>query len=343
MAAKKRTWNPNKSKEEISADRQAKVDAIMEAAARKIIEIIESGQSLQWKKSWKGNPLFDAPYNAVTGHVFTGFNRFTAMLELMARETSDGRFMTYKQIADFNEANDTKCYVKKGEKAIYLLKPVVFDKNDDERPFDSSEDQEGCSNAKKRKVVFFHPYPIFHASQIEGMPQMPEPALPDWDEDLLIENLINASGAEVRHGGDRAFFRPSHDFIQLPFAADFDNKAAYYGTKLHEWYHWTGHPDREKREFGASFGDEKYAIEELRAESFSVMTGLSLGLPIELDDHAAYLKSWSGKLESKDGIKEIIRCMNEAGKMLDVVMEFKNGAKPDVDWWPEELSLSMIS
>jgi putative DNA primase/helicase len=169
------------------------------------------------------------------------------------------------------------------------------------------------------------------------MPDLPKAAPPDWEQDDFIEELLDASGARLRHGGDRAYFSPREDVIQMPFAKDFTSKAAYYSTMLHEWYHWTGHSSRDNREFGTSFGDELYALEEIRAESLSVMAGMALGLPVAIDNHAAYLQSWAKKLETKEGVKEIIKGMNDAGKMLDVILTFKNGAEPVIDWWPDKM------
>jgi antirestriction protein ArdC len=140
---------------------------------------------------------------------------------------------------------------------------------------------------------------------------------------------------DIRHGGDRAFFSLSGNYVQMPEPGSFKSGAAYYATLLHEWYHWTGHSSRENRTFGAVFGDDEYAMEELRAESLSVLAGMALGLPIWIENHAAYLQSWAKKLDSSEGVKEIIKGINEAGRMLDVILAVRNGVEPDVEWWPE--------
>lgn len=41
---------------------------------------------------------------------------------------------------------------------------------------------------------------------------------------------------------------------------------SYYGTKTHEFIHWTAHERRLNRGFWEQFGNEKYASEELVAE-----------------------------------------------------------------------------
>jgi antirestriction protein ArdC len=36
-----------------------------------------------------------------------------------------------------------------------------------------------------------------------------------WDPDARAEDLLQMSGATIRHGGSRAFYRPANDEIQL--------------------------------------------------------------------------------------------------------------------------------
>ena len=82
------------------------------------------------------------------------------------------------------------------------------------------------------------------------------------------EAFVQATGATVKHGGERALFRPSDDIIQMPERERFlgtetsTPTEAYYGTLLHELTHWTGAKKRCDREFGKRFGDQAYAMEE---------------------------------------------------------------------------------
>jgi antirestriction protein ArdC len=64
--------------------------------------------------------------------------------------------------------------------------------------------------------------------------------------------------------------------------------------------HWCGAPHRLNREFGARFGDEAYAFEELVAEIGAAALGLRIGLrPQLLDGHAAYLAHWASILKER--------------------------------------------
>jgi antirestriction protein ArdC len=116
----------------------------------------------------------------------------------------------------------------------------------------------------------------------------PKP-LDDAIED--VHAFIERIGATVRHGGDRAFYAPSLDVIQLPEAACFEGAGHYYSTSLHEHAHWSGHESRLDRDLSGRFGDEAYAAEELVAELTSAFLCAALSIPGRLR-HVEYLGSW---------------------------------------------------
>ena len=131
----------------------------------------------------------------------------------------------------------------------------------------------------------------------------------------MLANVALAGG--LKHGGDRAYYTPMADAIQMPKAEDFkgdDNAqklARYAHTLCHEFSHATGHHTRLRRDLGNMFGTEAYAREELVAEISAVIACASLGIETEGPQHAAYLKSWANKVvgpslrdENEDAWKE---------------------------------------
>src|SRR5690606_6170318 len=90
--------------------------------------------------------------------------------------------------------------------------------------------------------------------------------LPEIERIGAAEAWAKGSGADIRHGGNRAFFSPTQDFVQMPPAGAFTEIENYYSTLAHELTHWTGHKSRLDREFGKRFGNRAYAFEELVAE-----------------------------------------------------------------------------
>ncbi len=108
------------------------------------------------------------------------------------------------------------------------------------------------------------------------------------------ESFFSATGADVRHGGNRAYYVIGSDCIQMPPFESFRDAESYYATLAHETTHWTRHPSRLERDFGRKrFGDEGYAREELVAELGAAFLSADLNITPEVrDDHSAYIESW---------------------------------------------------
>ena len=128
------------------------------------------------------------------------------------------------------------------------------------------------------------------------------------------------SGAVIRIGGDRAFYSPSTDHIQLPPESAFRGPAEYATTGLHELGHWTGHPSRLNRPLQNRFGSAAYAMEELRAEMASAFVASVIGIPTDIPQHASYLSSWIKAL--KDDKREIFRAAAAAQRIADMELGF---------------------
>ena len=130
--------------------------------------------------------------------------------------------------------------------------------------------------------------------------------------------MIEATGADIRYGGNEAFYRSSEDFIQVPFRHQFESPEAFYETTFHELCHWT-----EKRVgFDRSQAENTYALGELVAEIGSCFLMGELGLPTtsNMTNHAAYLESW---LKGMNGDpKFIFRAAAQASKAVEFVMSF---------------------
>lgn len=109
-----------------------------------------------------------------------------------------------------------------------------------------------------------------------------------------LDRFFASTGADIRHGGSRAYYQPNGDFVQMPAFEDFHNAESFYSVLAHELTHWTKHPLRLDRDFGhKKWGDENYALEELTAELGSAFLCADLAVTPEVrEDHAAYIDSW---------------------------------------------------
>ena len=147
-------------------------------------------------------------------------------------------------------------------------------------------------------IPFMKGYTVFNVEQIEGLPahyyQLAEPVLDPVQRIEHAESFFAATGADIRHGGNQAYYAIGSDRIQMPPFESFRDAESYYATLAHETTHWTRHPSRLDRDFGRKrWGDEGYAREELVAELGSAFLAADLGLTLEArEDHSAYIESW---------------------------------------------------
>jgi len=129
--------------------------------------------------------------------------------------------------------------------------------------------------------------------------------------------VLSAWPVPVSFGGDRAFYLPQLDRIQLPDRSSFHCPSAFYATWAHEQVHSTGHASRLKRDLGGSFGKPRYAREELVAELGAVLLGDRLEIGSELQSHAAYLEHWIALLQAEPQV--LFQVLGEARQAVELI------------------------
>ncbi|MDF0491485.1 zincin-like metallopeptidase domain-containing protein, partial [Sphingomonas sp. H39-1-10] len=167
--------------------------------------------------------------------------------------------------------------------------------------------------------------------QIDGLPahyypaiEEPTPMDPSAHQ-AEIDRFFEAIPADVRHGGDQAYFAPTLDIIQMPHQRTFRTMDHYASVRAHETTHWAGGSRRLARTFGKRFGDKAYSFEELVAEIGSGLVCAHLGLPNELhDSHASYVGHWLGILRGDK--TAIIHAASKAEQAFNYMLAF--GADP---------------
>ncbi len=207
------------------------------------------------------------------------------MLSLWVAEQKHGYgsnlWGTYKQW----KALDAQ--VRKGEKG----NPIVFYKEFERESPDNPDKLEMYRVVRASWV--------FNADQVDGF-SAPKPESPDLVEIIeAVEKTVKATTADIRHGGNKAYFIPSKDYIQMPDRERFTGTETssptegYYSTLLHELTHWSGHEKRLDRDMSKRFGDQGYSMEELVAELGASYLCSSLNVSNSpRPDHAAYIAHW---------------------------------------------------
>ena len=212
----------------------------------------------------------------------------------------------------FKQARELGAHVRKGEKGNLVVYANTVTKTEIDTNTGEEED---------RAIPFMKGYTVFNIEQIEDLPaQFYAPAEPRLDPVQRIDHaeaFFASTRADIRHGGNRAYYSVTDDYVQMPPFETFRDAESYYATLAHEITHHTRHPSRLDRDFGRKrWGDEGYAMEELVAELGSAFLAADLDLtPEPRDDHAAYIGSWLKAL--KNNKRAIFTAASHAQRAAD--------------------------
>lgn len=252
------------------------------------IEADPGNPSLPWRRT--GGALH-LPHNILTGKTYNGINILSLWVTAQSRDYTTPIWGTYRQWAE------SGAQVRKGEKSAL----VIFYKE-----YETDADPDDKTDTGMRRVA--RASHVFNADQVDGFsPPAPPQNLGPIERIARADQFVSATGASIRHGGERAFYTPSSDFIQMPDEGLFagtktmTRSEGYYATLVHELVHWSGAKHRLDREMGKRFGDDAYAAEELVAEIGAAFLCAELAITQSLrPDHAQYLANWLKLLKSDD-------------------------------------------
>ena len=246
-----------------------------------IVNAIEQGEVGNWRMPWHTSARFAfSPVNVTSGKPYRGINTLCLWSTARAKGYESGEWGTYSQW------QDKRAQVRKGEKAAL----VVFWKfaNNTEKQDDGDD-----SPANGSRLLFTRGYSVFNASQVDGYKPKAEPEANQLERIEQADSFFRGLGSDVQHGGNRAYYSPMSDHIQMPPFQAFDDNVSYYSTLAHEHTHWTAKAERCDRVLGKRFGDNAYSMEELVAELGAAFLCAHLGLSSEpREDHAQYIQSW---------------------------------------------------
>jgi antirestriction protein ArdC len=248
-----------------------------------IIADLEAGVR-PWTKPWSAEYLaghITRPLRA-TGEPYSGVNVILLWTEALAHGFTAPIWITFRQALALG------AHVRKGEHGSTVVYANSISRTE---AGDDGQDVE-------RRIAFLKAYTVFNVEQVEGLPaHFHAVAGPSLDTAQRIDHadaFFAATGADIRHGGDQAYYALGPDYVRIPPFECFEDPRAYYATLAHECAHWTRHPSRLDRNFGRKrWGDEGYALEELVAELGAAFLCADLGLELTpRQDHAAYIESW---------------------------------------------------
>ena len=301
-----------------------------------IVRAIEAGVKNGWEMPWRSvDTAFRYPTNVETGKRYRGVNVLALWAESQLRGYPESTWGTFKQWSDCGH------HVAKGQKAAIgvFWKPLDVDAaGDDGQEADASQSDgaHSAGDADRVKRWIARAFPLFNAAQIEGYEPPPEPpAPPEHQRVSQAEIFFAALGADIRHGGNRPFYRPSTDHIQMPAFAAFIQPLDYYSTLAHECCHWSGAPSRLNRDLSGRFGSESYAAEELIAELGAAFIAVDLGLsPDPRPENISYVDNWLKVLKADN--RAIFTAASHAQRAAD----YLHGLQPVFRLAPQPSMLS---
>lgn len=251
----------------------------------KIVADLEKGVR-PWMQPWNSGNAIGRVTRPLrhNGLPYSGMNVLLLWSEATARGYTSPIWMTFKQAVQLGGA------VRKGETGTTVVFASRFTK----------AEADGNGGEVERDIPFLKAYSVLNVAQIDGLPDhyyvRSDPIRDPVERIEEADRFFANTGAVIRHGGDKAFFSPAADFIQMPPFATFRDAASFAGTLSHELTHWTAMPHRVNRDL-SRYGKDKSerAREELIAELGSCFLCADLGIAPELEprpDHASYLASW---------------------------------------------------
>ncbi|OHV80303.1 ArdC family protein [Ensifer sp. LCM 4579] len=299
----------SKARKPTSAIRRPDKDVYQRITDR-IVEQLEAGVR-PWHQPWGANGCAMRPLRH-NGVPYRGINTVLLWMEAAANGYGSPFWMTYKQSQELGGQ------VRKGEKSTLVVYAGAIEK---------TEEGENGEEIEQR-IPFLKGYCVFNCDQIDGLPDQFWPKIEPVEPKERIAHadaFFANTGAEVRVGGNKAFYSITDDYIGMPPFEAFESAESFVSVLAHETSHWTRHPSRLDRDFGRkTWGDEGYAMEELVAEISASLLCADLGIEDKpREDHAAYISSWLKVLKNEK------RAVFQAAAHAERAVTFLHSLQPD--------------
>ena len=283
----------------------------------RIIAALEDGNLPPWRKPWANDLNAGFPQNVSSSRSYSGVNPLLLAVASERHNLQSRWWGTFKQWDTMGgKVMRRPKDVPAGQwgTKIVFCSPITKTKLDDK------------GEEVEEKFVILRTYTVFNIDQVEGdhldylRVGHGDTRNGDIETFERADAAIAATEADIRFGGNRAFYDPHGDYIQMPRRDQFTG-SDYYETVLHELVHWTEAKDRLNWD-RTTKGDHAYPLGELIAEIGACYLCGELGVPMadRLDNHVAYLKSWLSAMKQDAGF--IFKATSQASKATDFILSF---------------------
>lgn len=311
--------------------------------AEKLYEWIK-GNPLIWKRGWQKSNVC-SPVNVGTGHRYSGGNSFCMALDC-AINGNRPYFISQEPLNKILGLKPkTKGFIntKFIKNKSWLLAPqfkTVYDEVTKKPKLDKN-------GKEMKRLAYFKTFPVANLDEIIRKYPEHKEALeahllekgyvqPKNENDNPIglynehkeklTTILDTLKCTFTEKGDRAYFSPMEQRVNMPEYGSFFEGAEWVGTFAHEVGHatkldtsYTKNADRG----GVRFGDQKYAQEELVAEFFSVLYCTQFGVAQNQENNVAYMQSWIKALGDlfEDDKKAFYQAVQVAQKNFENCMD----------------------
>ena len=271
---------------------------VYELVTNRIIEQLENN-IIPWEKPWSGT--IDGAFNRVSKKPYS-------ILKY------NGEYATFKQWQELGG------HIRKAEKSEIIVFWKMY-------PIKEKQD-DGTEIIKTIPLLKY--INVFHISQVDGVEPLKQKVTHDIEPidkaEKILNDYWNRENITIEHvKGDKAFYSPIFDKIQLPLFEQFKQSEEYYSTAFHESVHSTMKTSRCNRQEDrkgkvVSFGSEEYSKEELVAEvgSAQLMNMVGIETTKSFRNSTAYIQSWLKVLRNDN--KFIVSASSKAEKAVNYIL-----------------------
>ncbi len=192
----------------------------------KIIAELEAGR-VPWVQPW-GTAAARAPLampkNASTARQYGGINVLILWGAVIERGFTGQSWLTFRQALSLGG------HVRKSERGTTVVYADRFvPSNEKRRAAETGEEVQAISFLKR--------FTVFNTDQCADLPSEIATTAPPPPPNLIeptVEALIKATGITFRIGGERAFYAPAEDYVQVPPPRAYFEPINWHRTALHE-------------------------------------------------------------------------------------------------------------
>lgn len=276
---------------------------VYELVTNRIIEQLENN-IIPWEKPWSGT--IDGAFNRISKKPYSILNQMLLKY--------DGEYASFKQWQELGG------HIRKGEKSEIVVFWKMY-------PIKEKQD-DGTEIIKTIPLLKY--INVFHISQVDGVEPLKQKVTHDIKPidkaEKILNDYWNRENITIEHvKGDKAFYSPMFDKIQLPLFEQFKSSEEYYSTATHESVHSTMKTSRCNRQEDrkgkvVSFGSEEYSKEELVAEigSAQLMNMVGIETTKSFRNSTAYIQSWLKVLRNDN--KFIVSASSKAEKAVNYIL-----------------------